>query len=109
MGGTVIWLAVTFGCGLLFFFIGVYAGRREQPMWFWAGTEVDGSKLTDVKAYNRENARMWMLYSLWYWIAGIAWLWSSAVALIALILGCTLGIAVLVGTFLRIEKKYTRK
>ena len=106
VAGTIIWLITMFGCAVLFFGIGVYAKRREKPMWFWAGTEVDPGTITDVKAYNTANARMWQWDGVWYWVAGFAWIWSTTIALVALISGCTVGIAILVATFQKIEKKY---
>ena len=86
MAGSIIWYATIFGCAALFCGIGIYARKTEKAMWFWSGSTVDPSTITDVKAYNAENSRMWLLYSLWYWVAGIAWIWSEAVALIALFL-----------------------
>ena len=77
-------------------------------MWFWSGTQVDAASITDVKAYNLENSRMWKWYSIWYWIAGIAWAWSKAAALTALFLGCSIGIVILLKTYLKIEKKYKK-
>ncbi len=106
MAGAIIWYCTTFGCAVLFYLIGVYAQKREKPMWFWAGSEVDAKKITDVPQYNKENGRMWKLYSVWFWIAGAAWHWSYVAALTFLILGCTVGIGILIGTFLKIEKKY---
>ena len=97
-----------FGCAALFTGIGMYAKRLEKPMWFWSGTEVDPGSITDVKSYNAENARMWLAYSLWYWASGAARIWSRTVALILLILSCTVGIACLVGKFHKIEKKYKK-
>ena len=75
-------------------------------MWFYSGTEVDAAKITDIASYNHENGIMWQLYSLWYFAAGIAEIWSAAVSLIFLILGCTAGIILLVSTYHRIYKKY---
>ena len=109
MAGTIIWCVTILGCAALFFGMGVYANKLEKPMWFWSGSKVDPASITDVKAYNRENARMWKWYSVWYWVAGLAWIWSTAVALWALVLSCTLGIVILVATFQRIEKKYKVK
>ena len=106
MRGAVIWYVTMFACAALFFFIGAYAIKREKPMWFWSGSEVDAAMITDVKAYNRENGRMWMLYSLWFWAAGFAWAWGAAVATVILVLGCTVGIRILISTYLKIEKKY---
>ena len=108
MGGDIIWYVTILGCAALFCGIGIYAQKLEKPMWFWTGSEVDPSTITDVKAYNAENARMWMVYSLWYWVAGIAWIWSFAIAMTALVLGCSVGIVLLVRTYHKIEKKYKK-
>lgn len=108
MAGDIIWYVTMFGCAVLFVGIGVYARRIAKPMWFWAGSTVDPSTIADVKAYNRENAKMWFIYSLWYWVAGIAWIWSFAAAMIALVLGCSVGIVNLVRTYQKIEKKYKK-
>jgi hypothetical protein len=109
MAGKIIWSIVVFGCAILFLSIGIYAGKREKPMWFWAGSTVDESKITDVKAYNKENARMWELYSLWYFASGIIYFWNEIIAIILLILSCSVGIGMLVVTFSKIEKKYKVK
>ena len=108
MAGAIIWYVTMFTCALLFCGIGAYAKRLDKPMWFWSGSEVDPDTITDVNAYNAENAKMWKWYSVWYWIAGFAWILSRAAALIALVLGCTVGISVLIGTFRKIEKKYKK-
>lgn len=109
MAGAIIWCITVFGCALLFLSIGIYAEKLEKPMWFWAGTTVDESKITDVKAYNKENARMWELYSLWYFASGAVYFWNEIVAVIILVLSCTVGIGILVATFTKIEKKYEAK
>ena len=108
VAGTIIWCVTVLGCALLFYGIGIYANRIEKPMWFWSGTEVDPASITDVKAYNKENAKMWKWYSVWYWASGFVWIWNHTLALIVLMLGCSAGIAILVRTFLKIEKKYKR-
>ncbi len=109
MAGTIVWCITVFGCAFLFLGIGIYAEKREKPMWFWAGTTVDESKITDVKAYNKENARMWELYSLWYFASGIIYFWNEVVSIVLLVLSCSVGIGILVGTYNKIEKKYKVK
>ncbi len=109
MAGAIIWCITVFGCAILFLGIGIYAERREKPMWFYAGTTVDPTKISDVKAYNRENARMWFSYSLWYFASGILYFWKEWVAITLLILACTVGILILVVNFNEIEKKYKVK
>ncbi len=107
MAGKIIMWLVSFGCGILFFAIGICAKRMTKPMWFWSDSEVSASRITDVKGYNAENARMWQLYSLWYFAAGLAEIWSTILALSFIVLSCTIGIAVLVMTYNKIYRKYT--
>ena len=61
MAGKIICCVISFGCAILFYSIGVYAQKSEKPMWFWSGTEVNTSQVTDIPKYNRENAIMWKL------------------------------------------------
>ena len=102
----IVWYATCFGCALLFIGIGIYARRLEKPMWFWAGSEVDPETVSDVKQYNRENGRMWILYSLWYIAAGLAMIWSSGAAVAIMVLGCTVGIGLLIASYQKIFNKY---
>ena len=106
MAGKMIMWAVSFGCAILFFCIGVYARKLEKPMWFWSGAEVDAAKITDVKQYNKENGVMWQLYSLWYFAAGIAEIWNSILALILLVLSGTIGMVLLIRSYTKIYGKY---
>ena len=105
----IVLFAVLLGSALTFTLIGVYARQRREPMWFWAGTTVDASEITDVPAYNRENGAMWLRYSLWFWLAALAGPVSPGAALTFLVLGCTVGIVLLVRTFRRIDRKYRRR
>lgn len=104
----IIWYVTILGCAILFTGIGLYARKLEKPMWFWAGSEVNPAQITDVKAYNKENCSMWIGYSLWYWASGVVWIWSETVALILLIMSCSVGIVFLISTFRKIEKKYKK-
>ena len=109
MAGTIIWCITVFGCAFLFLGIGIYAEKRKKPMWFWSGSTVDESKISDVKAYNKENGRMWKIYSLWYFASGIIYFWNEVISIILLVLGCTLAIGILVAIYNKIEKKYKVK
>lgn len=109
MAGTIIWSIIVFGCAILFLSIGIYARRREKPMWFYSGTTVDESKISDVKKYNRENSNMWLTYSLWFFASGVVYFFYKWVAVAILVLACTVGIGILVGTYTKIEKKYRVK
>ena len=102
-----VFLIIMIPCAAAFTGIGVYAMKRKKPMWFWSGSDVDASQITDVKRYNQENGLMWQLYSLWYLGAGLAEFWNTIAALILLVLSCTVGIALLIRSYNRIFKKYT--
>jgi len=104
----ICWL-VTFGSAVLFYSIGVYAQRREKPMWFWSGTRVEADQITDIKQYNTENGTMWKWYSLWFAAAGLAEIWSSIAMLIFLVLSGTVGLAVLIRSYKKVYKKYSVK
>lgn len=109
MAGIIIGCVVSFGCGILFYAIGSYASKLEKPMWFWSGIPVDPAAITDVKAYNRENAAMWKRYSLWYFAGGFVNIFSSIAYILILIGSCTLGLALLVRRYNRILRKYSVK
>ena len=106
MAGKIIWYVTTLGCGILFFSIGIYARKLEKPMWFWSGSTVDPSELTDVKKYNRANGIMWQVYSLLYILAAFLELWSMTAGTILLTASCTVGAFVLVFVYNKIYKKY---
>ena len=107
MAGKMIMYSVCFCCAILFFAIGVYAQKMKKPMWFWSGSEVDPSQITDIKQYNKENGIMWQIYSLWYFAAGLAEIWNTIASLILLVLSGTIGLAVLVRSYNKIYKKYS--
>ena len=110
--GVIIMALCGFGCGALFFGIGVRAGRSKKPMHFFAGSQVDPGTITNVAAYNRENARMWRQFSVPFWMCGvlaIASLWAQwcAVAYTILIFAGSIGGAVwLLLRYQQILKKY---
>lgn len=51
---------------LLFVGIGIYSLKKKTPMHFWAGTIVKPEEIRDIKAYNRANGIMWIIYGLSY-------------------------------------------
>ena len=105
MDNTVFILCI-WGSALLFLCIGIYAGRRKDPMWFWSGSYVPRESITNVRAYNRENARMWKLYSIPFWFCGVLYFLQPSIALILLAGACTIGLAWLIITYRKIETKY---
>ena len=105
----IIWLVIMIPCSLLFTGIGIYAIRREKPMWFWSGSTVSETEITDVKAYNRENDIMWICYSPVMWASTFMGVFNMAAAGIVLFIGSLAGLPILVICYNRIYKKYKKK
>lgn len=106
MSENIIWIVCVFGCGIIFACIGGYAEKRKQPMWFWTGSIITSDTVSDVKAFNRENAKMWRNYSLPFFASGIVCFYSPLLALGILIVVCTAGIGWLIWTHKKIVEKY---
>ena len=93
----------------LFTGIGIFAMRREKPMWFYSGTTVREEEITDVRAYNKANGIMWIVFSIPFWICVlVGCIWPKK-AWIPLVIACFLGIPVLVFSWHRIYNKYKAK
>lgn len=105
--GSIIWYFIMLLCTFVFFAIGYYAKKSKVPMHFYSGTEVDPAIITDIKAYNKENSIMWNTYALWYLISTFAHALSPMLAVIMLMLACTLGIGILIFAYNKILKKYS--
>ena len=109
MAGKIIMCIISLICAGMFFGIGVYSGKTIKPMGFWSGSQIDASKITDVPRYNTENSIMWKLYSLLYFGSALAAVFSPIVSAILIMIGCTLGLALLAVAYDKIYKKYSVK
>lgn len=116
-GDTIFGMVIIAFCSLLcagiFYGIGVWAAKRKDPMHFYSGTSVDPRTISDVPAYNRENARMWKRFSIPFWLCTLCSILSfwdrslSTVGIVFLVAGCTVGIGWLIKRYHRILKEYT--
>ena len=110
--GCIIMMLCSFGCGFTFIGIGIWAKNSQKPMHFYSGSSVDANTISDIKAYNKENAVMWKTYSVPYIISGlcaVAGLFFnlfSYVAIALIFLAATVGIGWLVCRYHRIQKRY---
>lgn len=104
----IIWFLCVCGCGALFTGIGIYAYRRKDPMWFWSGSTVSREEITDIPAYNRANGRMWIAYSVPFWISGLLGGQYPVIGGITLGAACTVGLLFLVMTYKKIYRTYAR-
>ena len=105
----VSWLLIMVPVSLLFTGLGFFAWFRKKPMWFWSGIPVPEEEITDVRAYNRANGILWLLFSLIFWTSTILGIFRIRTAGIVLIAGTFLGIPLLVFGYRRIERKYRKK
>ena len=112
--GLIIMIWFVGGCGLIFAGIGFRASRAKKPVGFWTGKEVKVESVTDIPAYNAENARMWYWYSAPYFLSvllsilGIQAEWANKAAIGLITLACTVGLWWLIRTYRKIEKRYIR-
>ena len=105
----IIWFVTMIPCSALITEIGIFAWKRKKPMWFWSGTTVDESEISDVRAYNRANGIMWIAFSLIFWISTVIGYWNMGIAGIILMAGCFAGLPVLILTYSWIYKKYRKE
>ena len=89
--------------------IGIFAIRRKKPMWFWAGSEVKEDSLIDVRAYNRANGVMWILYSLFFWGETVFGVYYPGIAGNLIAVTTLGGIPILITVYKRILRKYKIK
>lgn len=110
--GVIIMALCGFGCGALFFGMGVYAGKLKKPMHFWSGSSVDPKTISNVPAYNRANGKMWKQFSVPFWMCGVLaigsfWAdWCSAAYTILIFAGSIVGGIWLVLRYQKICKTY---
>lgn len=95
------WLCAATFCGIAF-----WAAKRKDPMHFYSGTAVDPRTISDIPAYNRENALLWCAYSGFFWLAGTVAFFHMIAAVVIMSLACVPGFFLLVGQYSRIYKKY---
>ena len=110
--GIILMTFVNLMCAGVFYSIGTWAQKRKDPAHFYSGTTVDPKTISDIPAYNRENGRLWKLYSIPFWLCAacaFASIWAEVlmtVSIIILVLACTVGIGWLVWRYQRILKTY---
>lgn len=110
--GAILLTVCCLAAGAAFFGIGVYAGRKKGPMNFWTGEQIAPESVTDIPAYNRQNAVMWKWYSLSYFLTGLCALlsiWSRGwnyICLGVLVLGCCGGMIAVICRYRNIRRKY---
>ena len=105
---SIVWLVIMAPVSLLFTGLGIYACKRKKPMWFWSGSTVEESEITDVPAYNRANGILWLAFSAIFWVSTVLGCLHMKTGGIILIAGCALGVPILPIVYGRIYQKYKK-
>ena len=113
--GVILMTFINLMCGGIFCGIGLWAKSRKDPMHFYSGSTIDPGTISDVPAYNQENAKLWMTYSAPFFLcAACAFcsIWAKVlmtVSIIVLVIASTFGGGWLVWKYSKIHKKYRVK
>lgn len=83
---------------------------KKSPMYFYAGTDIDASEITDVKAYNKANGIMWIAYGALYFIPILVYILmpdkiSDTVLSVSVVI-CFLGLLAVLWIYQKIDDKY---
>ena len=104
----IIWLIIMIPVSLLFTGIGIFAWQRKKPMWFWSGSTVKGSEISDVAAYNRANGIMWLVFSLIMWVSTVLGAMNMKAGGILLTAGCIIGVPLLPVVYGKIYQEFKK-
>ena len=105
---SIVMLCILVPLAAFFTGIGIFAWTRKKPMWFWSGSTVRESEITDVRAYNRANGIMWIAFSLIFWVAAVLGVFHAGAAGLVIGLGTVAGTVSLIFIYQAIYRKYRR-
>ena len=104
--GIIVIVFSCFLCGGTFLGIGIWAKKSKKPVHFYSGTTVDARTVSDIPAYNLENSKMWITYSIPFWVSCIVSFIHIGAAAIIMSVACFPGFLWLIFRYKRICKKY---
>ena len=105
----IVWLIIMIPVSLLFTGLGIFAWKSKKPMWFWAGSTVKESEISDTAAYNRSNGILWLAFSLVMWISTVLGAVNMETGGIFLVAGCAVSIPALPVIYGKIYRKYRKE
>ena len=101
-----LWFIIMIPVSAFFTGLGTFAWTNKKPMWFWSGSTVKESEISDIPAYNRANGIMWIVFSLGFWISAFIGIWNESLTGIMTATTCLVGIPMLIVVYKLIYKKY---
>ena len=104
-----LFVAICMACAVLFLIMGLLARKKPEPVQFWSGWEVTEKNIRDIPAYNRAYGRIWIVYALAWFLAGLTpFITSAPISVILIGIVCFGGIPSIILTYRKIYKKYKR-
>jgi len=107
MFGKIVGLISGLMCAFPFWIIGTFNKDSREPISFWSGDTSLRTKVTNVKEYNNEMAKLYRKYALALFGMGIAFFLTPYLGVAVLVFNCTLGIYIVYRAYKKILGKYS--
>ena len=109
MAGKIILIFCCFLCAVPFICLGIFGRKSKDPLSFWSGDNSLKSKVADVSNYNNEMGRMYLVYGCLWLFAALVGIFNEIIAVLIIIIGCTLGIWLMYKKYKQILGKYGKE
>ena len=96
-------------CAVPFFLIGYLNRNSYEPIAFFSGDTTLKNRIADVKAYNRGMAKLYCTYAIIVLITGLISFINPGVAIVMLLIECTLGLLFLYFKYKNLLEKYRKQ
>ena len=91
---------------LIYCLIAVWVSMWKRPVHFFTGDKMTSEEVTDVRAYNRANGKMWAVYAIINAVAGFIALLNSITGYVLFAILTLPGLFVLFAFHKRIYSRY---
>ena len=107
MFGKIVGLISGLMCAFPFWIIGTYNKDSREPISFWSGDTSLRTKVTNVKEYNNEMAKLYRKCALAFVVMGLMLFVNTYLGMAVLVFNCTLGIYIVWRAYKKILEKYS--
>ena len=107
MFGRIVGLISGLMCAFPFWIIGTFNKDSREPISFWSGDTSLRTKVTNVKDYNHEMAKLYRKWALAFLIMGLMFFAAPYLGMAVLVFNCTLGIYIVYRAYKKILGKYS--
>lgn len=107
MFGKIVGLISGLMCAFPFWIIGTYNKDSREPISFWSGDTSLRTKVTNVKEYNHEMAKLYRKCALAFVVMGLLLFVNTYLGMIVLVFNCTLGVYIVWRAYKKILGKYS--